>query len=117
MGSKAWSGMTTSSPTVPATEANLRLEADVHPMQDPSSPVPDLMGHEVLVDGVHARAFVGYGGRWSEGISIEFVEEHPTMGKDWGTKHFHFVEPGRVAWGHEGQTFTILKLLQPDTVI
>ena len=100
--------------TVPATDSNLRLEVDTHPMQDPSLPLPELIGHEVLVDGVSARAFVGYGGRWSEGICIEFVDEHPTMGKDWGTKHFHFVEPGKVAWGHGGKTFTIHKVVAPN---
>ena len=106
--------MNTPPETVPATETNLRLEEDTHPMQDPSLPLPELVGHEVLVDGVSARAFVGHGGRWSEGISIEFAEEHPTMGKDWGTKYFHFVEPGRVSWGHEGKTFTIHKVVGPN---
>lgn len=103
--------MKTPAKSVPATEANLRLEQDMHPMQDPLLPVPELVGHEVLVDGVSARAFVGYGNRWSEGMSIEFVDAHPTMGMAWGTKHFHFVEPGRVAWGHEGKTFSIHKVV------
>ena len=50
-------------------------------------------------------------GSYSERILIHLEEEHPELGKEFGTKYFIFKEPGLVMWGHNEQTFTIHKIV------
>ena len=100
--------------TIPATEENLSLEVDRHMMDtqsteslpDPSPP------HPVIVDGIRGEAAIGCFGTWSTRISIVLEEEHPELGKEFMTKYFQFTEPGVVHWGHNGQSFRIVKTLE-----
>ena len=100
--------------TIPATEENLSLEVDRHMMDTQSTePLPDPSPpHPVIVDGIRGEAAIGCFGTWSTRISIVLEEEHPELGKEFMTKYFRFTEPGVVHWGHNGQSFRILKTLE-----
>lgn len=104
--------MTNQHCTVPATEENLRLEVDPHPL----SPSPHNEGtrslpHHVLVDGLRGHASIGCHGAYSERIVVTLEEDHPDLGRSFSTKHFEFIKPGCVAWGHDGLSFEILKIV------
>tara|TARA_B100001741_G_scaffold159009_1_gene131439 strand:- start:180 stop:551 length:372 start_codon:yes stop_codon:yes gene_type:complete len=100
--------------TIPATEENLTLEVDRHMMDSQSKePLPEpTPPYSVLVDGIRGEAAVGCFGTWSTRISIVLEEEHPELGKEFMTKYFQFTEPGVVHWGHDGQSFRIVKTLE-----
>tara|TARA_B100000405_G_scaffold293554_1_gene245929 strand:- start:819 stop:1190 length:372 start_codon:yes stop_codon:yes gene_type:complete len=100
--------------TIPATEENLTLEVDRHMMDSQSKePLPEpTPPYSVLVDGIRGEAAVGCFGTWSTRISIVLEEEHPELGKEFMTKYFQFTEPGIVHWGHDGQSFRIVKTLE-----
>jgi len=93
--------------TEPGTEHNLRLSQDATPFSpgELSDPYP------VLVDGIRGLASIGSHGAYSDRISIALEEEHPDIGREFGTKYFRIEEPGRVEWGHEGKSFAIHKIL------
>jgi len=97
----------------PATEADLRLppESNAHAPGWTPRWVP------ILIDGIHARAFVGNDGAWSEVIRIEVEGASPPEGMplSFRTKHFHFPEPGRLAWGHNGQEHEVRLALNPTS--
>ena len=96
----------------PATEQALRPADGVHP------PGGDWTMHSVrvLVDGVHALAFVGNDGAWSEVLRIDFFEQEPPAGmpESLRTKYFHFPAPGRLSWGHDGQEHEIMLVLDSE---
>ncbi|MEC7152298.1 MAG: hypothetical protein VX011_02395 [Candidatus Thermoplasmatota archaeon] len=96
--------------TTPATEQALRAPASrLHAEHG------DWTTHAVpvLVDGVHALAFVGHDGAWSEVLRLGFFEPEPPAGlpESLRTKYFHFPAPGRLSWGHEGQEHEIMLVL------
>ena len=86
--------MSTEYLTEPGTEDNLRLIVDAHPFdtepQESSAPYP------VLVDGIPALASIGSHGAYSERIYVALQEEHPELGREFGTKYFLIDEPGVV---------------------
>lgn len=95
--------------TEPGTEQNLALEADAHPFDaEAVAPSPP---HPVLVDGICGVAAIGTHGTYSTRIKVWLSEEHPELGRTFATKYFRIEEPGRVEWGHHGQSFTIEKIL------
>ena len=96
---------------IPATEENLALENDIHPF-DENPPNNLSERHAVLVDEIKGVACVGSLGGYSTRINISLEEEHPELGKDFQTKYFMFTEPGSVIWGHNGQSFKILKIVK-----
>ena len=85
-------------------------------MMDPPghNPGPPIMT-DVLIDGVPARAGIGFFGTWSQRIALVFEDEHPKYGKEWGTKYYMFDEnePGKVCWGHNGESFRI-EIIETD---
>ena len=86
--------------TKPATENDLKTSEDAGIQRDSDWTPPWV---HVQIDGVAARAFVGNDGAWSEVIRIEFDERPPEgMPNPLRTKYFHFPEPGRLCWGHDG---------------
>lgn len=96
--------------TAPATEQALRAPAShLHAEHG------DWTTHAVpvLVDGVHALAFVGHDGAWSEVLRLGFFEPEPPAGlpESLRTKYFHFPAPGRLSWGHDGQEHEIMLVL------
>ncbi|MBO96141.1 MAG: hypothetical protein CMA80_06105 [Euryarchaeota archaeon] len=101
--------MSTEYLTEPGTEDNLRLIVDAHPFdaepQEPSAPYP------VLVDGIPALASIGSHGAYSQRIVITLEQEHPELGREFSTKYYMIETPGIVTWGHNGQSFTIEKIV------
>ena len=97
--------------TIPATEENLRTENDVHPFDEDLPKKLEPTMHPVLVDGIRGVATTGTLGTYSDRIVLSLEEEHPDLGREFGTKHFIFKEPGLVMWGHEEKTFTIHKII------
>lgn len=96
--------------TAPATEQALRAPAShLHAEHG------DWTMHAVpvLVDGVHALAFVGHDGAWSEVLRLGFFEPEPPAGlpESLRTKYFHFPAPGRLSWGHDGQEHEVMLVL------
>ncbi len=71
-------------------------------------------GHEkngirVLADGRVATCFVGSGAWSSQKIVILYDdEEDPKMA--FTTKYYMFKEPGKMAWGHQGEVIEMLHL-------
>lgn len=94
--------------TVPGTEENLRLRRDATPFAPGvlSDPYP------VLVDGILGVASIGSHGAYSDRIYVALQEEHPDLGREFGTKHFRIDEPGVVEWGHEGKSFSVRKIIE-----
>ena len=99
--------------TKPATEEDLMIENDAHPFDDglPKTVNFSEEMHPVVVDGIKGKACIGTLGGFSERIRISLEEEHPNLGRDFQTKYYMFLEPGKVFWGHENKTFEILKIL------
>jgi len=64
----------------------------------------------VLVDGIKAKCVLGSFGTFSDRINITFETDHAEFGKTFKTKHFRFMEPGIVQWGHDFDQFEILVL-------
>ncbi len=96
--------------TEPGTEENLALESDAHPFD--TEPVAPSHPHPVLVDGICGVAAIGSHGTYSTRIKLWLSEEHSELGRTFSTKYFRIEEPGQVEWGHQGQSFTIEKILQ-----
>ena len=61
----------------------------------------------ILADGEKAKCVMGSFGTWSDRIVIKFENEHPEYGKEFSTKHFEFLEPGVIGWGHDGKKINI----------
>ena len=97
--------------TIPATEESLKLEEGVHPFDEDLPKMVEFKLHPVIVDGIIGEACVGTLGGYSERIRIILAEEHPDLGTDFQTKYYIFTEPGKVTWGHYGQTFEIQKIV------
>ena len=97
--------------TIPATEENLRTENDVHPFDEDLPEKLEPTMHPVLVDGIKGVATTGNLGTYSERIKINLEEEHLDLGRDFQTKYYMFLEPGKVLWGHDEKTFTIHKII------
>ena len=102
--------------TRPAVSAeDLHVPNDRGMMDPPGhNPGPTILT-DVLVDGVPAKAGIGVFGTWSERIVLIFENEHPKYGKEWGTKYYMFDEnePGKVNWGHDGESFRI-EIIETD---
>ena len=102
--------MSTEYITEPVTEENLRLRIDPHPFdpaQEDMSPP-----HPALVDGIRALASIGGHGGYSDRIVITLEQDHPELGREFATKYYRIEVPGVVTWGHNGQSFTIEKIIQ-----
>ena len=97
--------------TVPATEENLTLEIDSHPFNPaPSEEISD--DFDVIVDGYIGKAGVGCYGGYSTRIRIKLNEEHPKIGREFVTKYFRFIEPGKLVWGHyDDNTLMVEKII------
>jgi hypothetical protein len=96
----------------PATEADLQVPID-HDHSPMKASTQEAVGTRVLVGGQAATAMVGTLGGWSTRIVLQFDNDlnlPEGMTQDFATKHFHFTEPGRLAWGHEGRTVEVLIL-------
>ncbi|CAI8197638.1 MAG: Uncharacterised protein [Methanobacteriota archaeon] len=102
--------------TRPAVSGADLLVSNDRGMMDPPghNPGPPVLT-DVLVDGVPAKAGIGVFGTWSERIVLFFENEHPKYGKEWGTKYYMFDEnePGKVNWGHNGDSFRI-EIIETD---
>ena len=100
--------------TRPATEQDLIVQNDSHPMQ-PGNGKPFIF-RPVLVDGLPAKAGVGSLGGYSERIAIEFEQPHREFGDQFATKYFHIKkdEPGRCYWGHQNDSFAIEVFVDDD---
>ena len=96
-----------------ATEKDLMIENDAHPFDEdlPKTVNFDEQMHPVLVDGIKGKACTGTLGSYSERIRINLEEEHPELGRDFQTKYYMFLEPGKVLWGHDEKTFKIEKIV------
>ena len=99
--------------TILATEKDLMIENDVHPFDEdlPKTVNFDEQMHPVLVDGIKGKACTGTLDSYSERIRINLEEEHPELGRDFQTKYYMFLEPGKVLWGHDEKTFKIEKIV------
>jgi len=99
--------------TIPATENSLMIENDVHPFDEDLPKTVNFYEqmHPVLVDGIKGKACTGTLGGYSERIRINLEEEHPDLGRDFQTKYYMFLEPGKVLWGHDEKTFELLKII------
>ncbi len=64
----------------------------------------------VLVDGIKAKCVIGPFGTWSDRFNLTFDTDHPELGKEFSTKHFEFLEPGILGWGHQGDKLKIVVL-------
>ena len=99
--------MSTRLHTIPGTEENLSLVHDATPFNPGRVSAP----HAVLVDGIRGVASIGSHGAYSTRIIITLEEDHPELGREFGTKYFLIDEPGVVTWGHEGKSFNIEKII------
>ena len=99
--------------TEPATETSLAVENDSHGFEEnPNTEAPIM--HDVLVDGIPAKAGVGSFGMYSTRIVLLFDPPHPKWGNEFATKRFMIEEdnPGVLKWGHEGESFNIEKIVE-----
>lgn len=64
----------------------------------------------IVVDGNPARCFLQDRGWNSTKIVILFDISHPIWGEYFTTKYFHFVEPGKMRWGSEGDSMKIIQM-------
>lgn len=64
----------------------------------------------IVVDGNPARCFLQDRGWNSTKIVILFDNNHPLWGDYFTTKYFDFVEPGKMRWGHEGDSIKIIQM-------
>ena len=103
--------MSTDYITEPGTEHNLRLHRDATPFSPGELSDP----HPVLVDGILGLASIGSHGAYSERIYVALQEEHPELGREFATKYYRIDTPGVVTWGHNGQSFTIEKIIQESS--
>ena len=97
------------------SDEDLLIPNDRGMMDSPGhNPGPPIMA-DVLIDGVPAKAGIGFFGTWSQRITLVFEKEHPKYGKEWGTKYYMFDEnePGKVCWGHNGESFRI-EIIETD---
>ena len=62
----------------------------------------------VLVDGNLAKCFITSPPWLSTKIVLLFDEPNLRWGDSFTTKHFRFVEPGKMQWGHNGEHMRIL---------
>ena len=69
--------------------------------------------HPVLVDGIPGKAGIGSFGAFSGRIKVILEQPHPELQTEFQTKYFTFTAPGKVEWGHHGQSFEILKQVRP----
>ena len=102
--------MSTEYITEPGTEENLRLRMDPHPFDPTQQDMSPL--HPALVDGIRALASIGGHGGYSDRIVITLEQDHPELGREFATKYYRIEVPGVVSWGHNGQSFTIEKIIQ-----
>ena len=93
----------------PATYQSLVVENDYSPFTQTGQEGEEVM-HNVLVDGIPGQAGIGSFGAFSERIKIHLEQAHPELDTEFKTKYFHFTAPGKVEWGHNGQSFEILKV-------
>lgn len=72
------------------------------------------MMHDVLVDGIPAKAGVGTFGMYSTRIVLLFDPPHPKWGGEFATKRFRIDEdnPGVLKWGDEGGSFNIERIVE-----
>ena len=64
----------------------------------------------IVVDGHTARCFLLDRGWNSTKIVVIFDEPHPVWNEAFTTKYFHFAEPGKMLWGHEGDSMEVIKM-------
>lgn len=93
----------------PATYQSLVVENDYSPFTQTGQEGEAIM-HNVLVDGIPGQAGIGSFGAFSERIKITLERAHPELETEFKTKYFHFTAPGKVEWGHNGQSFEIRKV-------
>ena len=93
----------------PATYQSLVVENDYSLFNKTGQKAETIM-HDVLIDGIPGKAGIGSFGAFSERIMITLEQAHPELDTEFKTKHFHFTAPGKVEWGHNGQSFEILKV-------
>ena len=92
----------------PATYQSLIVDNDYTPFTQIGLEGEAIL-HDVLVDGISGQAGIGSFGSFSERIKIILEEAHPELNTEFQTKYFIFTAPGKVEWGHHGQSFEILK--------
>ena len=75
--------------------------------------IPVVVGNEeyrtvrVYVDGSPAECFLHDRVFYSTKVVMLFEEEHPRWGACFTTKYFVFDEPGRMSWGHNGESMSV----------
>lgn len=93
---------------MPITELDLPVITDHTDEERPT-------GAKVLVDGHPAQCFLSSIAWRSVGIIILFDEPHPRFGKEFGTKHYEFLAPGLLGWGHYGESMEVLHVCEQQT--
>ena len=66
----------------------------------------------VIADDHTGSCFLQDRGWNSTRIVIVFDQPHPMWGESFVTKHFLFVTPGTMYWGHEGNSIKISTMLE-----
>jgi hypothetical protein len=99
--------------TEPATEEILVVVNDRHGF-DQNPDTSDPIMHDVLVDGIPARAGVGSFGAYSTRIVLVFEPPHPEWGREFATKYFAFDDkkPGVLNWGTQGKSFLVERIVE-----
>ena len=64
----------------------------------------------IVVDEQTARCFLLDRGWNSTKIVILFDKPHPVWNEFFTTKHFDFIEPGKMKWGHDNEIMSISKM-------
>ena len=72
----------------------------------------DLKMIRVIADGHLGSCFLQDRGWNSTRIVIVFDQPHPAWGESFVTKHFLFERPGKMYWGHEGNSIKISTILE-----
>ena len=72
----------------------------------------DLKMIRVIADGYKGSCYLLDRGWNSTKIVIVFDQPHPVWGESLITKHFLFVKPGKMYWGHEGKSMVISAILE-----
>jgi len=65
----------------------------------------------IVADGHTARSFLLDRGWNSTKIVILFDKSHPLWGDYFTTKHFYFIEPGSMRWGHNEEMMKISNII------
>ena len=91
----------------------MKITRNPHKIAITEEMLPVVVGNDdvrmvrVTVDGHQAACFLHDRVWYTTKVVILFDEGHPRWGEYFTTKYFTFKQPGRMHWGHRGESMEI----------